>query len=185
MNDLAGNRLPWCVRDKRAKARQMKASSAKPFTELVILDTNPIPSRPRLKVFKRYIRGKIKEIIPGHGNKLFNCRTEDDELGASSLEQDARNKPVRHTGHFTVLVKLLSFKSQFLNPNVEFAGMRETEIYRPEKESTIDAISVKAYSESQLLLLLLLGEHVPAQQKFSASGPSSVAQVILSDFHSR
>ena len=50
----------------------------------------PIPSGPRLKVFKRYIRGTIKgvglENIPGHGNKLFNCRREDHELGASLLE---------------------------------------------------------------------------------------------------
>ena len=68
----------------------MKASSAKPFTELAILDTIPIPSGPGLKVFRRYIRGTIKgvgvENIPGHGNKLFNCRREDDELGASLLE---------------------------------------------------------------------------------------------------
>jgi hypothetical protein len=97
----------------------MKASSAKPFTELAILDTNPIPSRPGLMAFKRYIRWTIQgvglENIPGHGNKLFNCRTEDDDLGASSLEQDARNKPVRHcTGHFSaVLVKPLPFKYQF------------------------------------------------------------------------
>jgi hypothetical protein len=45
---------------------------------LIMIET-PIPSRPRLKVFKSY----VKEIIPGHG--MY------DELSASLLEQDARN----------------------------------------------------------------------------------------------
>jgi len=107
----------------------MKALLAKPITELAILDTIPIPSRPRWKAFKGYIRGTIKgvglENIPGHSNKLFNCRREDDKLGASLLEQDAMDKPVRYTGHFSaVLVKLLSFESQ----QTEFLGVRETEI---------------------------------------------------------
>jgi len=110
MHDLAGSGLPWYLRDKGTKTSQMKASSAKPFTELVVLDTNPVPSRPR-KMFKRCMRRDKEdsgvENIPGDSNKLSNRRTEDDKLGASSLEKDARNKPVRNRlrmeGHFDVV----------------------------------------------------------------------------------
>ena len=106
MHDLAGSGLPWYPRNKRTKTSQMKASSSEPITEVAILDTNPTPSRPR-KIFKRYIRRNkefLVENTPGDSNKLSNHRTEDDELGASLLEKDARNKPVsdalRMKGHF-------------------------------------------------------------------------------------